>query len=64
MISNRQKTLYFEFFFVGGNFFPLEKGRPTPWITFFLPILRCSQFGNDPQLNLANFDYRQGKARK
>jgi hypothetical protein len=26
--------------------------------------LRCSQFGNDPQLNLTNFDYRQGKARK
>jgi hypothetical protein len=30
----------------------------------FFPILRCSQFGNDPQLNLANFDYRQGKVKK
>jgi hypothetical protein len=31
---------------------------------FFFPILQCSQFGNDPQFNLANFDHQQGRVRK
>jgi hypothetical protein len=53
-----------KFFFFGGNSFPQEKGRPKPWTTFFSPSLRCSQFGNDPQFSLANFDYPQDKVRE
>jgi hypothetical protein len=65
VISNRKKIPIFRIYsFIWGNFFPQEKGRPKPWTTFFSPSLRCSQFGNDPQFSLANFDYPQDKVRE
>jgi hypothetical protein len=58
------KNPYISTFFSLGQFLPLRKGRPKPWTTFFSPSLRCSQFGNDPQFNLANFDYPQDNVRE
>jgi hypothetical protein len=42
-----------------GKILPLKKWCPKLSLDFF-PILWCSQIGNDPQFNLAKFDYGQG----